>query len=128
ERPPRSLILSERCGDLLAHGQLCELKSPLGRLRLRRCRSDVALIAVAHRQHDAHAGAKVMEDVLDRAGRARAGDTIQVETEVLALIADVDAGVPSTFGPLFANLRGAHRDVGASDVEIGPPRQGLMRR
>src|SRR5437867_1115396 len=45
KRAPRGLVLRERCGDLLAHGQLCELKSSLGRLRLRRCRSDVALIA-----------------------------------------------------------------------------------
>ena len=66
-----------------------------------------------------------MEHVLDRAGSTRVRHAVQVETEVLPLIPDVDAGVPSAFGLLLANLGRAHRDVGAGRVEIGPVRQGL---
>src|SRR5215468_63376 len=82
ERASRSLILRECCGHLLAHRQLCELKSPLGRL-LRRRRSDVALIAVAYWQQDAHTGAEVMEDVLDRTSAAGTGDTTEIKTHIL---------------------------------------------
>src|SRR5262249_44475404 len=35
ERAPRGLILRECCSNLLSHGQLRELKSPFGRLRVR---------------------------------------------------------------------------------------------
>src|SRR5262249_20458014 len=95
ERAPRGLILRECCSNLLSHGQLRELKSPFGRLRVRRRRRDIALIAVAYWQHDAHTGAEVMEDVLYRTTAASAGDAIEVKTHVLTLIADVDTGVPS---------------------------------
>src|SRR5262249_24843973 len=108
ERSPCGLILRECSSNLLSHYQLRELKSPFGRLRLRRRRGDVALITVAYWQHDAHTGAEVMEDVLNWTSAARAGDAVEIKTHVLTLIADVDAGVPSPFGLLLANFRCPH--------------------
>src|SRR2546430_2213910 len=78
QRAPRRRVLHEGRRHLLADRQLGELEPPLGRLRLRRRRRDAALVTVAHREHDAHAGAEVMEDILDRPRGAGAGDAVQI--------------------------------------------------
>src|SRR5207244_12358699 len=93
QRAPRRRVLREGRRHLLADRQLGELEPPLGRLRLCRRRRDVALVTITHREHDAHAGAEVMEDILDRPRGAGAGDAVQIKADILALVADVDAGV-----------------------------------
>ena len=68
-----------------------------------------------------------MEDVLDRPRLATVGQAVQHEPEVLALVADVDAGVPPPLRLLLLNLGRTHPDVGARGVQVGPGREGAPK-
>src|SRR5439155_822939 len=112
ERAPGAFILRERGAHLLTDDQFGKLQPALGASGVGLGRGDVPLVAVAHRQHDAHARPEIMEDVLDRPRLATVGQAVQHEPEVLALVADVDAGVPPPLRLLLLNLGRTHPDVG----------------
>src|SRR5260370_18978542 len=69
-----------------------------------------------------------MEHVLDRARLTIRRDPLQIESEVLAHVADANARVPAPLRLFFANLGSRHRSVGAGGFEIWSGRQGLSHR
>src|SRR5213080_3722931 len=121
--PPCRFILHERRLDLLAYRERRELHAPLRGVRLRPRGRDVALVPVADWEHDAHAAAEVVEDVLDWARLPLSRRTHEVEAEVLAHVTQVHAGVPATFCLLLQDPRPRRRGVGTGRFEVCPAGQ-----
>src|SRR3989442_4848681 len=121
--PPCRFILHERRLDLLAYRERRELHAPLRGVRLSPRGRDVALVPVADWEHDAHAAAEVVEDVLDWARLPLSRRTHEVEAEVLAHVTQVHAGVPAAFCLLLQDPRPRRRGVGTGRFEVCPAGQ-----
>src|SRR5687767_10226986 len=104
-------MLRQRSSQLLPRDDDRIIVSALRRRRLRRSGSDISLVAVTDGQHDAHPGAEVVKDVLDRSRRTTGSESPQVITEILALVADVHAGVPAPFRLLLSHLGAGNIDL-----------------
>src|SRR5437899_14801 len=121
--PPCRFILHERRLDLLAYRERRELHAPLRGVCLSPRGRDVALVPVADWEHDAHAAAEVVEDVLDWARLPLSRRTHEVEAEVLAHVTQVHAGVPAAFCLLLQDPRPRRRGVGTGRFEVCPAGQ-----